>query len=197
MIQQSLEHIYGDYLAPQPVSKEYLTLQFSPNSMARQQRWRNYGLSADFLGDYFATFFPGDEIPDGKINQRDTVKAAVSYIANELLENAIKHNHASFPEPISIALHLKEYQLVFHVVNYATQDVAGHYQSFIQAILEADDLQSLYLEQLEKTAMNADESKMGLLTMMSDYEARFGWRFKELSEEADIIQVDVMAYLDI
>jgi hypothetical protein len=197
MIQMPAEHTYGDYFAPQPVSREYLRLQFSPNSLARQQRWRNYGLSADFLGDYFATFFPGDEIPDGKINRRDTVKASVSYIANELLENAIKHNHVSFPDPISIALHLKEHQLVFHVVNYATQEVAENYQTFIQTILDAKDLQLLYLEQLEKTAINSDESRMGLLTMMSDYEARFGWRFKGVSSEADIIQVDVMAFLDI
>jgi hypothetical protein len=197
MIQPPTEHIYGDFLSSQPVSKEYLTLQFSPNSAARQQRWRNYGLSADFLGDYFATFFPGDEFPDGKINRRDTIKAAVSYIANELLENAIKHNHTSFPDPISIALYLKERQLVFHVINYATQAIAENYQAFIKTVLDAEDLQLLYLAQLEKTAIDPDESRMGLLTMMSDYEARFGWRFKEVGEGADIIQIDVMAYLDL
>jgi hypothetical protein len=31
---------------------EYLTLAFSPLSAPLRSRWRNNGLSADFLGDY-------------------------------------------------------------------------------------------------------------------------------------------------
>jgi hypothetical protein len=37
---------------------EYLTLAFSPTSAPLRSRWRNNGLSADFLGDYVTTFLP-------------------------------------------------------------------------------------------------------------------------------------------
>ena len=40
---------------------EYLQLGFQPSSVPLKQRWRNNGLSADFLGDYVTTFFPRDE----------------------------------------------------------------------------------------------------------------------------------------
>lgn len=197
MIPTPLQQTYGDFNAPLPTSKEYLTLHFSPNSEARQQRWRNYGLSADFLGDYFATFFPGDEVPNGTINQRDTVKAVVSYIANELLENAIKYNSSSSLNPISISLYLHEHQLIFQVINYVTQSSAQKYQDFIQEILSVEDLDEFYTKQLERAASNSGESSMGLLTMMNDYSARFGWKFQPLDHAPDVVQVDVLTYLDI
>ena len=39
---------------------EYLTLAFSPTSAPLRSRWRNNGLSADFLGDYVTTFLPAN-----------------------------------------------------------------------------------------------------------------------------------------
>ena len=39
---------------------EYLTLVFSPVSVPLRSRWRNNGLSADFLGDYVTTFLPAN-----------------------------------------------------------------------------------------------------------------------------------------
>jgi hypothetical protein len=197
MNQAVVEKTLGNFAAPLPNSKEYLTLYFSPTSAPRQERWRNYGLSADFLGDYFAAFFPGDEVPNSKINQRDTVKAAVSYIANELLENAIKFNSRTVQEPISIALYLHEHQILFQVVNYVDKKSSQNYQQFAQEILAADDIDQLYTQQLEKTAMGVGESKMGILTMMADYGARFAWKFQSLPQNSDIVQVDVLVYLDI
>ena len=81
---------FGDVVAISPRSDQYLTLQFSPDTSPRQRRWRNYGLSADFLGYYFATFFPGEASPESGLQRPDVVKAAVSYIANELIENPVE-----------------------------------------------------------------------------------------------------------
>ncbi|MBF2029511.1 MAG: ATP-binding protein [Oscillatoriales cyanobacterium C42_A2020_001] len=196
MTQTSPVQTYGAFSDPIPASEEYLTLNFSPNSAPRKQRWGNYGLSADFLGDYFAAFFPGDAVPHSKINQRDTVKAAVSYIANELLENAVKYNEDSSRLPISISLHLYEQQIIFHVTNYTNQTLAAKYQQFIQEVLSAD-LDAYYMQQLEKTAMGNGGSSLGILTMMNDYAARFGWKFQSLEKPINTARVDVLAYLDI
>lgn len=188
---------FGNFDILLPAGKEYLTLHFSPSSAPRQQRWRNYGLSADFLGDYFAAFFPGESVPEGKLDRRGTVKAAVTYIANELLENAIKHNDKSSEEPVCISLYLQEERIVFQVVNYIGLEQAEKFGDFIRQVLAVDDIDALYMQQLEKAAMGAEESNMGILTMMNDYGVRFGWKFKSPPEEPALVRVDVLACLDI
>lgn len=188
--------IYGDFIEAVPPSEEYLTLNFSPHTVPRRRRWKNYGLSADFLGDYFAAFFPGDALPDSKINQRDTVKAAVSYVANELLENAVKYTEDLAQYPISISLHLYSREIIFHITNYTDVDLANGYQKFIQDLL-GSDLDVYYLQQLEKAAAGCGKSSMGILTMMNDYAARFGWKFEPLDASPNIVRVEVLVYLDV
>ncbi len=192
----STTQTYGQFCKEAPAGDEYLMLNFSPSSAPRNRRWGNYGLSADFLGDYFSAFFPGDEISESKINRRETVKAAVSYIANELIENAVKYTEEDVGLPISIALHLYEQEIIFRATNYAHQQSVEKYQHFIQTFLSSD-LEEFYTSQLEKTALGNGESSMGILTMSNDYEAKFGWMFQVYESRPDIVQVTVMASLDI
>jgi hypothetical protein len=196
MTQTFIEQTFGSFPSEMPASEEYLTLNFSPSSAPRNRRWSNYGLSADFLGDYFAAFFPGDEIPDSKINRRDTVKAAVSYVANELIENAVKYSDESANLPISITLYLYERGIIFQITNYANPAMVEKYQRFIQDLLDAD-FDEFYTRQLEKAAMGMGESSMGLLTMINDYSAEFGWKFQPVGTVPDVVRVSVMAHLDV
>lgn len=196
MTQTFTTQTFGAFLDEIPASDEYLTLHFSPASAPRKHRWRNYGLSADFLGDYFAAFFPGDEVANSKINRRDTVKAAISYIANELLENAVKYSDEAVNLPISITLYLYEQQIIFQVTNHASLSAVQGYQQFIQSLINSDP-DDLYTRQLEKTALGTGASSMGLLTMMNDYSARFGWRFQPLENCPDTCWVCVMAHLNV
>lgn len=196
MTQAHSAQLFGAFQTQIPVSQEYLTLNFSPSSAPRKRRWSNYGLSADFLGDYFAAFFPGDAMPDSAINRRDTVKAAVSYIANELLENAVKYSDEAADLPISITLHLYEQEIIFEVINYSAPLMVETYQAFIQGLLQSD-LDELYAQQLEKTALGLGPSHMGLLTMINDYAANFGWRFQATPLKPDVTQVTVMARLEV
>jgi len=190
------DQTFGAFFEEIPKSDEYLTLHFSPSSAPRNRRWNHYGLSADFLGDYFAAFFPGDAMPDSKINRKDTVKAAVSYIANELIENAVKYSDEIVGLPISIALHLYEREIIFQVTNYANQPTVKKYQTFIQEILDAD-VDELYIHRLEKAAMGEGNSNMGLLTMINDYSARFGWKFQPMLQNPASIRVSVMVHLNV
>jgi hypothetical protein len=186
---------FGTFRDDIPKSQEFLTLNFAPSSTPeRQQRWRNYGLSADFLGDYFANFFPGGDVPESTINLKDTIKATVSYIANELLENAVKYSDESVLLPVSITLRLFDQDIVFQVTNYANQAVAQQYQQFVQT-LQSADIDELYTQQLEKTALGEGGSSMGILTIIQDYSAQGGWRFEQLTENPSISKVTVMMHL--
>ena len=71
---------------------EYLKIRFSPSPVPLQQRWRNNGLSAAFVADYLSTFFL-DQDPAVSACQVE-IKGAFSYLANELLENAMKSSYA-------------------------------------------------------------------------------------------------------
>lgn len=187
---------FGYFPDPIPPSSEFLTLNFSLSTALRTQRWRNYGLSADFLGDYFSTFFPGEDSTEKEINRRNSIKGSVSYIANELLENAVKYGDASLNLPVSITLYLYTDQIIFEVSNPACNLVVKTYQDFIRILL-ASNPSELYLQQLEATATSSGESHMGILTMINDYEAQFGWQFSPLPHQAEGYWVTIRAYLTV
>lgn len=190
---------WGNFLDPIPPSQEFLTLNFSLDRVNRLQRWRNYGLSADFLGDYFANFFPGNDEDNG-ISHKDAIKGSVSYIANELLENAVKYSTTDQDCPITITLHLYDQALIFETRNIAPLETVIDYENFIKVLVDRDPM-DLYMEQLEKSALEDAEasevSQVGLLTMINDYQARFGWQFAPMPELGQLVQVTVITHLDI
>ncbi|MEB3161243.1 MAG: DUF6272 family protein [Synechocystis sp.] len=198
MIKQPLSvSQWGQFFDPIPPSSEFLTLNFSLNSENRLQRWRNYGLSADFLGDYFANFFPGNNHAPNSISQQDAIKGSVSYIANELLENAVKYAAIADNSPITITLRLYDQQIIFETRNITDIDNAEKYQRFIERLLKSDP-NELYIEQLEKSALgNSGESHIGLLTMINDYQAQFGWQFAPVADSMTFVWVTVLTHLDI
>jgi hypothetical protein len=188
--------IFGEFIDELPVSEEYLTIHFSPASTPRKKRWSNYGLSADFLGDYFANFFPGDDLPNGNIDKRANVKGAVSYIANELLENTMKYSDETANLAVSISLYLYDEKLIFRVSNPAEVNVAKEYQSFVRKLVSSD-IDEMYAMQLEQTALGLGGSHMGILTMINDYDAKMGWKFDPLPQQSGVVEVTVMAYLNL
>lgn len=188
--------VYGTFLEELSTHEEYLTLQFSPARAPRNRRWKNYGMSADFLGDYFAQFFPGAELPGSKINRQDTARAAISYIANELLENAVKYSDVVADLPITITLQLYAEQIVIEVMNHASPKAVKGYQNFIKTLIESD-LETLYAQQLEKTALGSGGSSLGILTMVKDYAAELGWRFQVQTLHPEVTRVQVMAQLKV
>jgi hypothetical protein len=188
-----MQEIYGDFVE-QESGDEYLLIHFSPTSMPLQQRWRNSGLSADFLAEYWSTFFPAHDVPSQK-RQRE-IKGAINYIANELLENVMKFSYQPADYPVNLGLYLYEGEFRFYTSNALDPQSVGDFQARIQALL-TEDTQTLYLEQLEKNA--ADErntgSGLGLLTMVNDYGARVAWKFEMLSQNPEIITVKTMVQL--
>lgn len=186
---------YGLPEAPDEDTQEYLTIHFSASDDARQERWRNYGLSADFLGDYFANFFPGEHLPGRRLTKRDVIKGTVTFVANELIENAIKFNHKEANQPIEISLRLYSNYLVFRVVNYTSPENAERFRAFVEPLSTAENPEMMMIEQMERVATTGGDSHMGILTMVCDYSVSFGWHFYSL--EPDSIKVAVVARLDL
>jgi hypothetical protein len=193
-----LIQIFGDFDEQLHHSEEYLIIGFSPSSVSLKQYWRNNGLSADFLADYVTTFFPVEDDAADSLNRQIEIKGAVAYIANELLENAMKFNDNATQFPISIRLQLYSDKIVIIITNTISPTDMLKFQQFIQK-LQLEDPQELYIHQLEHnaTADDSNHSGLGLLTMLNDYMAKIGWKFETLQIEPAITKVITMVQLGV
>lgn len=190
--------IFGNFIENLPESPEYLILGFSPSSVPLQQRWRNNGLSADFLADYLTTFFPSRENdPDARYKQEE-IKGAVSYIANELLENAMKFNDDNTNYPIGLSLQLQSDRLIFRITNSVAVDSLKTFQSYLEKLTSVNT-QEMLIAQLEHNALDdtGNSSRLGYLTMIEDYGAKLGWKFETVQEEPAIVTVTTMVQLNV
>ncbi len=175
---------------------EYLTLSFSPISVPLRSRWRNNGLSADFLGDYVITFLP---TKTGKVtadSRQKEIKHAITYIANELLENAMKYHENLVDIPIGIHLELTSDHITVSVSNSIDAGQAQRYKTFVGDLLggNAADMLLKHQEESAKSAGSVS-SCLGLLTMVSDYDAKLGWLFEVHPVRPDTMIVTTSAIL--
>lgn len=195
--------IFGDFREDLPKSEhEFLQIGFSPSSLTIQQRWRNNGLSADFAADYLATFFPiSSDNPTARRRQVE-IKSAVSYIANELLENAMKYSIEASKYSIKFGLHLleegPEVRIVLHTINYVSGDTLKKLHNFIDHFLSTDP-EEFYIQQLEKNAADgiSATSGLGLITMKNDYQAELGWKIEPVPGDRLIATVTTMVQLTV
>jgi hypothetical protein len=179
-----------------PGGREYLTLVFSPVSVPLRSRWRNNGLSADFLGDYVTTFLPANGAVPAVQNSPNQIKHAVTYIANELLENAMKYHQPDVDIPIRIHLELADDHITVTVSNGVSTLQAARYKAFVEH-LKQEDAGDLLLRQQEESARSAGSaiSSLGLLTMINDYDAQLDFRFDPHPTEPGSMSVTTSAVL--
>jgi hypothetical protein len=192
----NLNQTLGDFIENLPESQEYLIVSFSPSSASLQKRWRTNGLSADFLADYLSSFLPCNSQDNDDLIKQAEIKDAIGYIANELLENAMKYNNQLSSSPITIQIHLLDRKIIFQITNGIHCQAAEEFQSYIQELIGCDPYE-LYLLKLENnaTAENGTESGLGFLTMVNDYGAKLGWKFNSFVEKPEELMVTTMVQL--
>jgi hypothetical protein len=192
-----MTQIFG-YYVDKPLSQDELTLRFSPSSIPIKDRWRNNGLSADFMADYLTAFLPKDDSDPSTLQRQAEIKSAASYIANELLENSMKYCDSNVRYPISIQLQLDADQIRFFVTNSINKSSLDNFQTFIEE-LTISDPSEMYFRQLEKNAEdeNSTSSGLGLLSMINDYSAMLGWKIFTAQEKTEVIAVTTMVQLTI
>jgi len=177
--------IFGDFIQQFPPEKDSLELTFTPTSIPLKKRWRNNRLSAYFIADYFTTFLPLDDGDSEQQKRIEESKSAVSYIANELLENSMKYNDENSHSQIEFGVHFLNNDNLIAVIfatNSIKSDDMKKLQNFI-ARLSSEDTEFLYMEQLEKNALSDledDCSGLGFLTIINDYGGKMGWKFDSI-----------------
>jgi len=195
----TMTHIFGEYREKLPSDQEFLLLGFSPRSIPIQQRWRNNGLSADFVADYLTTFFPINEEQSSTKAKQAELKSGVSYIANELLENSMKFHDKTSSHPIQFGIYLLEdtvLTILLQATNSVSHTTLDKFQAFIHELINSDP-EELFIRQLEKNAEeeNFHASGLGLLTMINDWNAKLGWKIETVSQEPEVVTVTTVAQL--
>jgi len=187
---------FGDVINEPPKSEEYLFLEFSSNySLPLQQRWRNNGLSADFMADYLTIFFSKEE------NKQEKIKSAVSFIANELLENMMKFHDKTSPYPVSIQLRLyANRHIFFGATNSISSQMVAPFQTHLQALIRHEP-KELWTQNLindnDVEQNHHNNSGLGLLTILMDYETKLHWKFETSQTHPDVILVTTQVQLKI
>ena len=191
-----MAQIFGDFVEMVAEDGEYLKICFHPTSIPLQQRWRNNGLSADFLADYLSTFFPGAD--PASIERQGELKDAVGYIANELLENCMKYSFSSSSRLTSVEMFLAPTAITLYTSNGISPDMIEPFQMFIGRLL-SEDVDVLYTEQLERNAEDetGSASGLGFLTMLNDYGVKIAWKFSGAGGAADACAVTTMVRLPV
>jgi hypothetical protein len=180
-----MQQTFGDY-TERDSSQEHLVIRFSPSSIPLSQRWHNTGLSADFAADYWDLFL---RVRDGSSqDQQREIKSAINYIANELLENTLKFNHRPAKQPVTLGLYLHPDVFKFYARNAIDPRDVEEFQDRIQQLLTGDPLQ-LCIAQLESNAADPGStvSRLGLLTILCDYDARIAWKFETRSARLVVV----------
>jgi hypothetical protein len=196
-----MSQIFGDFVESFPLPQDSLELSFTPNSLPIKKRWRNNRLSANFMADYFSNFLPVDENDPAQKRRIKESKGAVSYVANELLENAIKFNDRGTNFQIKFGIYFIE-EADLTAVLFATNSVSAEgldkFQKFIQELL-CSDPEKLYVQQIEKSAEeeNSGASGLGFLTMINDYSAKLGWKFEIVQKDPKMIAVTTMVLVPV
>ena len=196
---QTVTEICGEFIDQFPPEHDSLELTFTPSSRPIKQRWRNNRLSAHFVADYLSSFLPMDAEDASSKKRIKQSKGVVSYVANELLENAIKFNKDDTNYKVKFGIHFicgTEVTAVIFASNTVNSEGANKFKEFIKEIL-ASDPNELYLQQIEKNAESEnDSSGLGLLTMINDYSAKIGWKF-EPRAESDTIAVTTVVQIKV
>ncbi|MEO8662812.1 MAG: ATP-binding protein [Bryobacteraceae bacterium] len=184
----------GQYREDLGERREFLTLAFSPLNAPLQSRWRNNGLSADFLGEYVVTFLPSTGVV-AEAWQKE-IRHSVTYIANELLENSMKFHERNVDIPIRIHLELTRDHIMVSSSNGVNLEQAERYRSFVGHIVE-EDPGELLVKQLEANGAdhNSNTSALGLLTIISDYHGEVGWQFEVDKANPEILTVTTRVVL--
>ncbi|MGF1938896.1 MAG: DUF6272 family protein [Nostoc sp. ChiQUE02] len=197
----NVTELFGNFITSFPPENDYLEITFTPSSRPIKQRWKNNRLSAHFVADYFTNFLPSDEEDPNREQRIKTSKGTVSYVANELLENALKFNNEDSKYKIRFGIQFIEEAEEVTAVIFTTNSIKPggdrKLKIFIEQLLTSDP-NDLYVLQVEKSIEEDTEaSGLGLLTMINDYAAEIGWKLETIPGDAPVVAVTTMVQIKV
>lgn len=180
---------YGvyDFIPDGLIPEARVALTLNPAELTAH--WRRCSLISDFAAGYIASAFS----PASKMRQSDIFNS-VSTITQELIENAAKFS-LQRDSVVDVELLHFDRLFAFSIKNTASSAVALEFEQHIQTLLTAQDLDSMYVDILEKRRDNESRSGIGLLLLMKDHGLKLGVRFSEDTVGKTTISVRAIYFL--
>ncbi|MAN77232.1 MAG: ATP-binding protein [Rhizobiales bacterium] len=136
--------------------------------------WHHCAITSGFIADFYAQQFQSLH------NEYKYIKHNIEYLANELIENAIKFR---FRGDITIESIIDSDSFIIKVSNEIDERTSSDFETYLAGITSGDP-EDLLIQKIEHNAENpnSNASGLGLLTLMSDYGSRLAWRFDRPEE---------------
>ena len=172
---------FGDASVFSAPKTDSTRIQFCANGL--ELKWKHCSSYADFLSRYYSGVLRA-RADEGQVKD---LTYSISYLANELIENAVKFRAEGLLE---LEAALSENNFTLKITNPISAKASARFQLLLQEITVGDP-GDLLIERIEANALDdqASGSGLGLLTLMNDYGARFVWRFNQPEDqpEADVL----------
>ncbi|HEY9653433.1 MAG TPA: ATP-binding protein [Coleofasciculaceae cyanobacterium] len=192
-----MSQLFRDFQEEIIAHHKLFMMDFFVQSIPIERRRKARYLYIAFITDYLANLFPVNEEDIRSYEWQLQMKTAVTYIANELLENSMKFTNEAVNYPIKFGLCSFEQELVLVTSNCASREKLESFKNFIHE-LTTSDTDDLYFRQLEKGAEEkSEESRLGFLSMMNDYSAKLGWKVETINTDPEITTITTMVQLAI
>jgi hypothetical protein len=141
-------------------------------------KWSYCSNSADFLSQYYA----GVLAQNRTVSQVRDLTHSIAYMANELIENAVKFRAAG---DIELTAGIDDGNFILRITNWISPETGERFQSLLRDITGGDPGELLIRRIEENAASGGSGSGLGLLTLMNDYGVRLSWHFEPSKDPAD------------
>jgi hypothetical protein len=165
---------FGDY---NPVIAALHRLDLTIYPYAAGLSWSAAGQTANYIGEYLGALLPPGTSPSA----RRELSGSISFVANELLENAVKFHYNSFL-PVTCCVQQGETEICLQVANSVNPLKLPKFFRLIRELLRHDPAE-LFMLHLENSldVLNESKSGLGLITILNDYGGKLGWHFESLA----------------
>jgi len=185
-----IERIYGDFeMIPEDLTPE-AHFEISVTPIDLMTHWQRCSLLSDLVAGYIAYAYH-----QSREMHTFHVYSSISTIFQELIENSAKYSRQR--EGV-IRVRVKHFNSVVRIElqNDATPGNAEKFEGYVKTLLSAD-LEELHFQIVEDQARASTHSGLGLVLLAKDYPCTFGFSFRRVSDEREIITVRAHYYLEV
>jgi len=181
----STETTIGNYLDIRE-DKKALTLSFALPAMEVMNFWSRCGLIANFGSSYMAVACPSQK----------NIANSLSFILNELLENAVKYTRPK-ESILEFALLKQGDFITIDISNPISPDQIPALTEMAKHLIDVDYVNGAYIDLLTMSGKTSDKSGIGLLTIINYYQASLSFRIGGLAKKPGCNMYSIQAKINI
>ena len=177
--------IIGDYDKDYCMETSDIFLKYYLNNF--KMKWDQASKLADYLGDYYS-----QDVLSCTAIQHKEVSDKISYVLNELFENALKFNDE---KDITASTHInREDNLITLVTsNHIDEKKAEHFVAFLTQLFKGDP-RTMFIEKIAQNLIDENNnSGLGYLTMILNFDVKLGFKFFTLNDQSGKVRIYTMA----